>query len=99
MWKWTQTTTRTWIHIQNEGYRNEDGEMDLDFHEDADAETDGETDEEDVDEDVDEEADEDVDEDEVEDGLSLALPAKVRWRPRRCDCNKEAAAMKLFPPT
>ena len=86
MWKWTQTTTRTWIHIQNEGYRNEDGEMDLDFHEDADAETD-------------EEADEDVDEDEVEDGLSLALPAKVRWRPRRCDCNKEAAAMKLCPPT
>ena len=58
--------------------------MDLDFHEDADAETD-------------EEADEDVDEDEIEDGLSLALPAKVRWRPRRCDCNKEAAAMKLFP--
>ena len=78
--------TRTWSHIQNEGYRNEDGEMDLDFHEDADAETD-------------EEADEDVDEDEVEDGLSLALPAKVRWRPRRCDCNKEAAAMKLFPPS
>ena len=78
--------TRTWNHIQNEGYRNEYGEMDLDFHEDEDAETD-------------EEADEDVDEDEVEDGLSLALPAKVRWRPRRCDCNKEAAAMKLFPPT
>ena len=37
------------------------------------------------------------DEDEGEDGLNLALPAKVRWRPRRCDCNKEAAAMKLFP--
>ena len=86
MWKWTQTMTRTWSHIQNEGYRNEYAEMDLDFHEDEDAETD-------------EEADEDVDEDEVEDGLSLALPAKVRWRPRRCDCNKEAAAMKLFPPT
>ena len=38
------------------------------------------------------------DEDEGEDGLNLALPAKVPWRPRRCDFNKEAAAMKLLLP-
>ena len=31
-------------------------------------------------------------------GSALPFLQRWRWRPRRCDCNKEAAAMKLFPP-